>query len=376
VTTRLDRAEGTRLDVHTARIDALRERMRVLEIDAVVVAPGSDLRYLTAYDALPLERPTLLLVRADESAAIVAPRLEQARVEHEVLLPDVEVHCYGEHDDALRIAADLIHVDRDRTIALGDQMWTSFALGLQGQLPGRRWVRASEAVAPLRAVKDELELGRLAAVGRAIDAVHLRVPEVLAAGRTEREVARDLAEMIRAGHDAVSFVIVAAGPNSASPHHEPGDRTIERGDAVVVDIGGTLEGYCSDMTRTYVVGTVPQGFEEAYAALRAAQTAGVAAVRPGVTAGEVDAAARDVLVAAGLGDAFVHRTGHGIGLDTHEEPWILGGSQVRLSEGMAFSVEPGFYLEGRFGARIEDIVAVTAGGCVAFNVVDRDLVVV
>ena len=364
------------MDVHTARVDALRRRMRDLEVDAVVVAPGSDLRYLTAYDALPLERPTLLIVRADGPTAIVAPRLEQARVEHEVALIDVAVHCYGEHDDALGLAAGLIHVDRDRTVALGDQMWTSFTLGLQRELPGRRWVRASEVVAALRAVKDEEELERLAAVGRAIDAVHLRVPEVLAAGRTEREVARDLAQMIRTGHDEVSFVIVAAGPNSASPHHEPGDRTIERGDAVVVDIGGTLDGYCSDMTRTYVVGTAPDGFVDAYAALRAAQTAGVAAVRPGVTAGDVDAAARDVLADAGLGDAFVHRTGHGIGLDTHEEPWILGGSDVRLSEGMAFSVEPGFYVEGRFGARIEDIVAVTAEGCVAFNVVDRDLVVV
>jgi Xaa-Pro aminopeptidase len=372
----LDRARGTRMDVHTARVDALRRRMRDLEVDAVVVAPGSDLRYLTAYDALPLERPTLLIVRADGPTAIVAPRLEQARVEHEVALIDVAVHCYGEHDDALGLAAGLIHVDRDRTVALGDQMWTSFTLGLQRELPGRRWVRASEVVAALRAVKDEEELERLAAVGRAIDAVHLRVPEVLAAGRTEREVARDLAQMIRTGHDEVSFVIVAAGPNSASPHHEPGDRTIERGDAVVVDIGGTLDGYCSDMTRTYVVGTAPDGFVDAYAALRAAQTAGVAAVRPGVTAGDVDAAARDVLADAGLGDAFVHRTGHGIGLDTHEEPWILGGSDVRLSEGMAFSVEPGFYVEGRFGARIEDIVAVTAEGCVAFNVVDRDLVVV
>jgi Xaa-Pro aminopeptidase len=364
------------MDMHTVRIDALRRRMRDFEVDAVVVAPGSDLRYLSAYDALPLERPTLLIVRADAPAAIVAPRLERTRVEHEVLLPDVEIHTYGEHDDALALAAGLTQVARDRTVALGDQMWTSFTLGLQGALPGRRWVRASELVAPLRAIKTGEELARLAAVGRAIDAVHLRVPEVLAAGRTEREVARDLAAMIRDGHDAVSFVIVAAGANSASPHHEPGERIIEHGDAVVVDIGGTLDGYCSDMTRTYVVGTVPDGFTEAYAALRAAQEAGVAAVRPGVTAGAVDAAARSVLVDAGLGDAFVHRTGHGIGLDTHEEPWILGGSEVRLSEGMAFSVEPGFYLDGRFGARIEDIVAVTADGSTSFNVVDRDLVVV
>jgi len=364
------------MDVHSRRLGALRERLRELDVAAVVVAPGPDLRYLTAYDALPLERPTLLIVNVDAPPQLVAPRLERARVEHEVRLPGTELHTYGEHDDALALAARLTAAADAATIAVGDQMWSAFTLGLQRELPGRRWIRASGVLAPLRAVKDADELARLAAVGRAIDAVHLRVPDVLEPGRTERDVARDLAEMIRDGHDAVSFVIVAAGPNSASPHHEPGAHTIRTGDVVVVDIGGTLGGYCSDMTRTYAVGAPPDGFAEAYSALQAAQLAGVAAVRPGATAGDVDRAARTVLESAGLGDAFVHRTGHGIGLETHEEPWILAGSEVVLAEGMAFSVEPGFYLDGRFGARIEDIVAVTADGSESFNVVDRDLVVV
>lgn len=364
------------MDVHERRIARLRERMAASGVHALVVAPGSDLRYLSGYDALALERPTLLIVRADAPTAMVAPRLEQARVEHEVLLSDIELHTYGEHDDALALAGRTIGAPADATVALGDQMWTSFTLGLQLALPGRRWTTASDVVAPLRAVKDAAELAALAAVGRAIDAVHRRVPDVLRAGRTEREVAQDLAAMIREGHDAVSFVIVAAGPNSASPHHEPGDRTIAVGDAVVVDIGGTLDGYCSDMTRTYAIERVPDGFAEAYAALELAQAAGVRAVRPGATAGDIDAAARDVLSEAGLGEAFVHRTGHGIGLDTHEAPWILGGSDVALVPGMTFSVEPGFYLEGRYGARIEDIVAVTVDGVEALNVVDRGLVVV
>ncbi len=364
------------MDVHSARLEAVRGRLKELDVHAVVIAPGSDLRYLTSYDALPLERPTLLIVTADAPPMMIAPRLEQHRVEHEMLLSSVELHVYGEHDDALGLAARLVHPSAGARVAVGDQMWTAFTLGLQQALPGRAWMRASEVIAPLRAVKDAGELDRLAAVGRSIDAVHRRVPEVLATGRTEREVARDLAGMIREGHDAVSFVIVAAGPNGASPHHEPGERIIEVGDVVVIDIGGTLDGYCSDMTRTYAVRTVPDGFAEAYSALLAAQAAGVGAVRPGVTAGDIDHAAREVLTTAGLGDAFVHRTGHGIGLDTHEEPWILGGSRVPLVEGMAFSVEPGFYLEGRYGARIEDIVAVTADGSVSFNVVDRDLVVV
>jgi Xaa-Pro aminopeptidase len=363
------------MELHEHRVARLRERMATLGVHALVVAPGSDLRYLSGYDALALERPTLLIVRSDGPTAVVAPRLEQARVEHEVRLPGFDLHTYGEHDDALALAGRTIGAPSDGLVALGDQMWTAFTLGLQRALPGRRWTTASDVVAPLRAVKDADELAALAAVGRAIDAVHRRVPEVLRAGRTEQEVARDLAAMIREGHDEVSFVIVAAGPNSASPHHEPGGRTIVEGDAVVVDIGGTLDGYCSDMTRTYAVGHAPAGFLEAYAALEAAQAAGVAAVRPGATAGEVDAAARDVLTAAGLGEAFVHRTGHGIGLDTHESPWILGGSDVTLVPGMTFSVEPGFYLAGRYGARIEDIVAVTDGGVESLNVVDRGLVV-
>ncbi len=358
------------------RITRLQGRMRTLGLHGLVVAPSSDLRYLTGYDALALERPTLLLVRSDGPTAMIAPRLEEARVEEEVLLDAVELHVYGEHDDALSLAARTLDAPAAATIAVGDQMWSAFTLGLQHALPGRTWTPASAAIAPLRAVKDPDEVARLAAVGRAIDGVHRRVPEVLRAGRSERDVARDLAGMIREEHDAVSFVIVAAGPNSASPHHEPGPRIIGPGDVVVVDIGGTLDGYCSDMTRTYAIGSVPEGFQVAYDALMAAQAASVAAVAPGRTAGSIDAAARDVLADAGLGELFVHRTGHGIGLETHEAPWILEGSDVVLEVGMAFSVEPGFYRSGQWGARIEDIVAVTTEGVEVLNVVERDLVVI
>lgn len=364
------------MDVHPRRIAAVRERLKQQGVHALVVAPGPDLRYLTGYDALPLERPTLLILRADAPPTVVAPRLERARVLEEVLLDDVQIVAYGEHDDALALAGDRIGGDAGGVVALGDQMWTAFTLGLQRVLPDRRWVVGSALVAPSRVIKDAEELDRLRAVGAAIDAVHRRVPDVLRAGRTEREVADDLAAMIREGHDTVSFVIVASGPNSASPHHEPGPRRIATGDVVVVDIGGMLDGYCSDMTRTYAVGHAPEGFLEAYAVLERAQAAGTAAVRPGASAGDVDDAARSVLTDAGLGDAFVHRTGHGIGVETHEAPWILGGSTEMLVPGMTFSVEPGFYLEGRYGARIEDIVAVTDDGVEVLNVVGRALVVV
>jgi Xaa-Pro aminopeptidase len=385
------------------RVDALRSRLTATGAHALIVAPGSDLAYLSGYHALPLERPTLLIVRSDGPVALVAPLLERARAREEVLLDDVELHCYGELDDPFALTVDVLlqstgpfdHAaprrdDHDagavgerggaqpagREVLVGEQMWAGFLLQLQKRSGLLRWSSASAAMAHVRRRKDDEELRLLARVALAIDAVHARVPDVLRAGRTEREVADELAALIREDHDTVDFVIVASGPNSASPHHEPGPRTIVHGDAVVVDIGGSRDGYRSDMTRTYVIGEVPEGFADAYVALQAAHAAAVAAVRPGVTAGAVDAAAREVLDRAGLGDAFVHRTGHGIGLDTHEAPWIVAGSDVVLEPGMTFSIEPGFYLEGRHGARIEDIVAVTPDGVDVLNDVPRDLVVI
>lgn len=367
---------GPDVDRHADRLARLQRVLATGTTGGVVLAPGTDLRYVTGYDALAQERPTLLLVPADRAPTLLAPRLERARAAEEVRLPTFTLLTYGEHDDALAAAAEVLELPEGAEVAVGDRTWSAFTLGLQAALPGRRWRTAAGLLAPLRQVKDADEVAALARVAEAIDAVHLQVPALLAVGRTEREVAADLAGLIRDGHDSVSFVIVAAGPNAASPHHEPGDRRLAHGDAVVVDIGGLLDGYGSDMTRTYAVGAPPEGFAAAYDVLQAAQAAAVATVRPGITAGEVDAAARDVLTAAGLGDAFVHRTGHGIGLDTHEEPWILGGSDVVLAPGMAFSVEPGFYLEGRYGARIEDIVVVTEDGVRSLNRVGRDLVVV
>jgi Xaa-Pro aminopeptidase len=200
--------------------------------------------------------------------------------------------------------------------------------------------------------------------------------EWLRVGRSEAAVAADIAQGIReAGHATVDFTIVASGPNGASPHHGTSDRVIGAGEPVVVDIGGTMpDGYCSDSTRTYVVGEPDAEFRAAYATLHAAQRAAVAAVRPGVTAESVDAAARDVLTGAGLGAYFLHRTGHGIGLDGHETPYIVTGNTLPLEPGMTFSIEPGFYVAGRWGARIEDIVACTGDGVRRLNTIDTGLV--
>jgi Xaa-Pro aminopeptidase len=245
-------------------------------------------------------------------------------------------------------------------------------------LPGATQRLAGEVLRDLRLRKSPAEIEALRRAGAALDAVHARMAEWLRPGRTEAEVAADIAAAMReTGHETVDFTIVASGPNGASPHHHTSARVIERGDPVVVDIGGTTaDGYCSDCTRTYVAGgDAPPDFLEYYDVLREAQLAGVAAVKPGVAASAVDAAGRDLLTAAGFGAEFLHRTGHGIGLDGHEEPYLVAGNELPLEPGMAFSIEPGVYRAGRHGARIEDIVVCTDDGAQRLNTLPTELVI-
>jgi Xaa-Pro aminopeptidase len=353
--------------------------MAALGIGAVLVGPGADLRYLVGYHALPLERLTLLIARADGEHALVVPRLERPRAEQAGAGQRVAIYDFGETDDPFALVARLLNgVPPSATLAAGDRLWSMFLLGLQGALPEATWVRASRVTRELRMRKAPEEIDALRRAGQAIDRVHARIPGLLRAGRTEAEVGRDIANAIlEEGHQEVNFVIVGSGPNGASPHHETGDRVLARGDAVVVDIGGTLDGYCSDCTRDYAVSeSPPDGYAEAHAVLEAAQDAACRAVRPGVTAAAIDAVARDLLTEAGYGEAFVHRTGHGIGLEEHEEPYIVAGNNLVLEPGMAFSIEPGVYLQGRFGMRIEDIVVVTQDGGERLNLLDRGLVTV
>ena len=283
--------------------------------------------------------------------------------------------AWEETADPFRLVADKL--GRVSEIGLSDRMWALFVLKFRDALPAARQVLASGALRPLRMRKSAAEVAALREAGEAIDRVHARVPGWLRPGRTEREVGLQIAEAIRAeGHDAVDFVIVGSGPNAASPHHELSDRVFQAGDAVVVDIGGTMpSGYCSDCTRTYAIGEPPAEFTAYYEVLRDAQEAACAAVRPGVTAESVDAAAREPITAAGYGPSFIHRTGHGIGLEGHEDPYIVAGNSEALEPGMAFSVEPGIY-PGPHGARIEDIVVCTADGYQRLNHAPRELVVV
>jgi Xaa-Pro aminopeptidase len=364
------------------RVYAARALAAGAGVDLLVVTPGSDLRYLCGYDAHAMERLTALAVPREGEPFLVVPRLEAPMVDAGPAgALGLEVLAWDETDDPFvllgRTATARLGAAPAR-VAVGDRTWALHALGVAGALSGAALELASPVVDRLRMVKTPAEVAELAAAGAAIDRVHARMGEWLRVGRTEAEVGADIAAAILAeGHVSVDFTIVGSGPNGASPHHELSDRVVQEGDVVVVDIGGeTATGYRSDCTRTYAVGRAP-GAEVAewYAVLQEAQASSTAAVRPGVTAEAVDAAARDVIAAAGWGEYFIHRTGHGIGLDTHEAPYIVAGNDLPLEPGMAFSVEPGIYLPGRCGARIEDIVVCTDDGVTALNEGPRELVV-
>lgn len=346
-------------------------------LDALLLTPGPDLRYVTGYDAVPLERLTCLVVPADGEPFLVVPRLELPAAEHSPASRlGVEFVAWDETDDPYALVA--ARLGDPARVGVADRMWAMQSLRFRDALPGARQELAGRVLRELRMRKSPAEVAALREAGAAIDAVHAQVPGFLKPGRTEREVARDIAAaIVDSGHATVDFVIVASGPNGASPHHEVSDRVIQPGEPVVVDIGGMMpSGYCSDSTRTYSVGEPPEEFVAYYEVLQAAQEAGCAAVRPGVTCEAVDAAAREVIADSGYGEYFIHRTGHGIGLEVHEEPYIVAGNTEPLAPGFAFSVEPGIYLPGRHGARIEDIVVCTEDGAERVNNRPRDLIVV
>ncbi len=347
--------------------------MRELGLDALLLSTGADLPYLTGYEAMPLERLTMLVVPVDADAVLVVPRLEAPRV---VVQPDAfTIRSWDETDDPVRIVARL--VGRATSIAVGDHTWARFVLDLQDALPTAAFRRGILVTGPLRVVKDPAEVDALRAAASVVDDVAAAMRERPFAGRTELDVHRELVErMLEGGHERANFAIVATGPNAASPHHDPTNRVIVPGDTVLCDFGGTMHGYCSDITRMFSVGPPAPDVVDAYAVLVAAQEAGVQAATVGTSCAEVDAAARQVIVDAGYGDYFVHRTGHGIGTEAHEDPYVVAGNDTPLVAGHAFSVEPGIYLPGRFGLRLEDIVVATDAGPERLNHAPRDLATV
>lgn len=359
------------------RLPAAKRALASSQVDALLITPGADLRYLTGYDATPLERLTCLVLSNSSDPYVLVPQLEElAALASPAGRAGLPVRTYPEHVDPYTlIASDL---PAQGVIGLDDRMWAAKALAFQDALPMARFMPAGRVLHPLRIRKSTDEINALREAAAAIDAVHAQLPEFLRVGRSERDIARDIAEaIIAAGHDRVDFIIVGSGPNGASPHHEVSDRRLQFGDAIVVDIGGTMpSGYRSDCTRMYSMGDPSPEFLAAYEALRIAQHNGVAAVRPGRTCAELDAVPRQALTEAGYGEAFIHRTGHGIGLETHEDPYLVVGNGLLVEPGMTFSVEPGVYIPGSFGARIEDIVVVTTDGAESLNQCPRDLVIV
>ncbi|MEO7836962.1 MAG: Xaa-Pro peptidase family protein [Acidimicrobiales bacterium] len=357
------------------RLTRVRARMAELGVDALLLSVGADLPWLTGYQAMPLERLTMLVLPVDDRPTLVVPALEAPRVQEDDAL--FTLCPWKETEDPVALVSGLVG-GRTR-LAVSDRTWAAFVLELQARLPTAGWSPASRVMAPLRAVKDAAEVAALRRASAAADrvAAQLVVGEVPLVGRTEAEVSADLGRrLLDEGHTRVNFAIVGGGPNSASPHHEAGRRRIGPDEAVVCDFGGTLDGYCSDITRTLFTGEPPPDFRDLYTVLQAAQAAAVEAAQVGVPCEDVDGVARRVIEQGGYGPHFIHRTGHGIGLEEHEDPYLVGGNCEPLAAGHAFSVEPGIYLRNRWGARIEDIVLATTTGPESLNVVAHDLAVV
>ncbi len=342
-------------------------------LDGLLITPGPELVWFTGYRPTAItERLTVLVLSPDQDPTLVVPALERPDAEAAVGSSGLSIVEWADGDDPFAAASAFIR--EDATMGISDSAWAMHLLGLQDALPGTSHRSLTQSLPMLRAVKDANELGRLAAAGAAADATYEQILGVRFAGRKETDVAADLARLLREfGHEQVDFTVVGSGPNGANPHHEAGDRVIEVGDAVVLDFGGLMNGYGSDTSRTVCVGEPSAEVREVHEIVRQAQQAGVDAVRPGVACQDIDRAARKVITDAGYGEQFIHRTGHGIGTTTHEPPYMIEGEEQPLVPGMCFSVEPGIYLAGRFGVRIEDIVTVTEDGSRRFNDTDRHL---
>lgn len=357
--------------------DRLRRARRLVKdngLVGLVFGAGVELEYFIGTPLFSHERLTALVITEDRSV-LITPAVERGEVEDSyVSRADMTVNYWIDGQNPYDLVVNVLRSAPTSmaegnvlsgTVGVGSTVTSDHLLPLQDH--GYRWILAGPVLRELFMRKDPYEIEQLTAAGHAIDRVHAAVPALLREGRTERQVAQDIKQLILQDHDAVDFIIVGSGPNGANPHHDYSDRVISSGDVVVVDIGGTLNGYHSDCTRTYVVGGPTEKQQEVYDVLHQAQEAAVSAARPGVSAAQIDAVARNIMTDAGYGDQFIHRTGHGIGLSTHEEPFIMKGNELILEPGMAFSIEPGIYFGGEWGARIEDILILTNNGAISVN---------
>jgi Xaa-Pro aminopeptidase len=382
------------------RIERAQSLLPSQDASALLIGVGADLQWLTGYAAHALERLTMLVIPARGRASLVVPRLERAAA-MECTAADgglLDLVTWEETEDPFELVARLLADSGSRPevqigalggawgrlggLLVSDRLWATFLLRLQAQVPDAAFGLASTVLSDLRAIKDAEEIELLRTAALAADRAVEEVARGRLVGRTEADIAREVRErLVAAGHDEAAFWIVGSGPNSASPHHEPGERVVRAGEPLLLDIGGRVEGYGSDITRTFwVAGDADEGptedFRRLYDVLQEAQARQTAAVRPGVAAEEIDSVGRSIIADAGFGANFIHRTGHGIGLDGHEDPYIVDGNDRPLETGNAFSIEPGIYFDGRYGARIEDIVVCGESGADTLNQAARELVVV
>lgn len=357
--------------------------MHMQGIDALLLSVGPDLPWLTGFAAMAMERLSMLVLPAEGRPQLILPAFEADLVHDREAVMDLVP--WAETEDPIALVSRSLGAHRAGNLAIGDHTWSRFLVALQAEMPDARWQQASNVISSLRAQKDAAEIEALARAGAGVDriAAELQTGEIPLIGRSELAIAADIeARILANGHRKVNFCIVASGPNSSSPHHHTGDRVVQSGEPILFDFGGTTAevddapGYCSDTSRMIFTGEPPVEFAEAYSALQAAQEAGVRAATVGTAAELVDSAARTVLTEAGLGQYFTHRLGHGIGLEAHEDPYLVGGNDRPLAAGNAFSVEPGFYIAGKWGARIEDIVVATDEGPRRLNNSSHELAIV
>jgi Xaa-Pro aminopeptidase len=377
MTTAAPTASRFAASVHHDRITRAAAGAAERGVDALLITPSPDYAYLLGYQAPALERLTCLIVPAEGDPVLLLPRLEEPLARHELgeLVDELHVVPWDETDDPIRLVQTI--VAGSLRVGLQDQMWARFALRLRAALDPAELVEAGPTMSAARRIKSPEEVVRLRAAAAAADGAMDAITSERLSGRTEADVSGRISELLLAeGHETAGFAIVASGPNSASPHHHAGERVIQSGEAIVLDIGGTRAGYCSDTSRTAFVGEPDPDFAALYAVLREAQAAACEAVQPGIACSEIDDVARGIIGEAGYGEAFIHRTGHGIGMETHEEPYIVASNSEPLMAGHVFSVEPGIYIRDTWGARIEDIVVCTDGGGERLNTTSTELYIV
>lgn len=367
---------ATATNIYQERCQRAQNTMREMNLDYMFIGAGADLHYLTGTPGMESERMMMLVVSPHEAPVMVVPALEKLATSKYATYFELLDWRDGEGPQG-RLQQILAKAAGEVRSAVGARLASMFLLELQKVLPQAQWTVATEVLKKLRITKSAEEIKLLKEAAWCADRAFDDIINLQFSGRSEREVMGDVNRLlVNYGQDQPLFCIVGSGANGAQPHHHTGDKVIQPGDMVVLDFGGSKAGYCSDMTRTVLVdgGNPDKNYEEVYNLVNAANAAAHNQAKPGVSCESIDAAARKVITDGGYGEFFVHRTGHGIGMEVHEEPYIVTGNQTVVEPGMAFSNEPGIYLPGRFGVRIEDIVVVTDNGSENINLSTHELI--